>query len=61
MPETTQAAGLRALLTDEIASHVPGASPVAGHHHGMDEVFTYFTRRCDLASNAMRMHPRNSS
>jgi len=27
----------------------------------MDEVFTYFIRRRDLASNTMRMLPRNSS
>ncbi len=51
-------AELRALLTEDIAWHVPGSSPIAGDYHGLREVFDYFTRRRDLASSTMRMHPR---
>lgn len=51
-------AELRLLLTEDIAWHVPGASPIAGDYYGLREVFDYFTRRRDLASSTMRMHPR---
>lgn len=50
-------AELRLLLTADIAWHVPGASAIAGDYRGLEEVFGYFTRRRDLASRTMRMHP----
>ena len=53
-------ADLRLLLTDGIAWHVPGSSPIAGHYHGIDEVIGYFTHRRDLANSTMRMHPRTT-
>lgn len=49
---------VRALLTDDIAWHVPGTSPIAGDYHGIDEVLGYFTHRRDLVQHTMRMHPR---
>lgn len=29
---------LRTLLSEDVAWHVPGRSPIAGHYHGHDEV-----------------------
>lgn len=49
---------LRRLLTDDIAWHVPGRSPIAGDYHGIDEVFAYFVHRRAIATGTMRMHPR---
>ncbi len=49
--------GLRSLLRDDIVWHVPGSSPIAGDHDGIDEVFGYFSRRRGIAGNTMRMHP----
>jgi ketosteroid isomerase-like protein len=48
---------LRALLAPDIAWHVPGTSPIAGDHRGVDEVMAYFARRRDLATGSFRMHP----
>lgn len=45
------------LLDPAIVWHVPGSSPIAGEHHGRDAVAAYFTRRRELASATMRMHP----
>jgi hypothetical protein len=50
---------VRAVLTDDIAWHVPGASAIAGDYRGIDAVLDYFTRRRDLASRTFRMHPRD--
>ncbi len=51
-------AGLRTLLAEDIAWHVPGASPIAGDYLGYAQVLAYFTRRRGLANSTMRMHPR---
>jgi ketosteroid isomerase-like protein len=46
------------LLTEDIVWHVPGTSPIAGHHRGREAVLGYFTRRRELARGTMRMHER---
>ena len=49
-------AAVRALLGDQIAWHVPGASPIAGDYHGPDEVIEYMLARGQLADGTFRMH-----
>ena len=51
-------ATLRGLLADEIAWHVPGRSPIAGHYHGHQEVLGYFTARRAHAKATFRVQPR---
>jgi ketosteroid isomerase-like protein len=46
------------LLDEDIVWHVPGTSPIAGHHRGREAVLGYFTRRRELARGTMRMHER---
>ena len=46
------------LLAEDIVWHVPGRSPIAGEHRGVDAVVEYFAKRRDLAGASMRMHPR---
>jgi ketosteroid isomerase-like protein len=48
---------VRALLTPDIAWHVPGRNAIAGTYRGIDEVLAYFLRRRDLAGGSFRMHP----
>jgi uncharacterized protein len=48
---------LRALLTPDIAWHVPGSNAIAGTYKGIDAVLGYFARRRDLANRSFRMHP----
>jgi ketosteroid isomerase-like protein len=50
---------VRAVLTDDIAWHVPGENAIAGDYRGIDEVLAYFARRRDLADRTFRMHPRD--
>jgi uncharacterized protein len=50
---------VRAVLTEDIAWHVPGTSAIAGDHRGTEAVLDYFTRRRDLANKTFRMHPRD--
>jgi ketosteroid isomerase-like protein len=45
------------LLPPDIVWHVPGKSPIAGDHRGIEQVIDYFERRRRLASSTMRMHP----
>ncbi len=52
-------AALRELLAPGIAWTVPGGSPIAGTHRGLDEVFDYFRRRRDLAALSFRMERRD--
>jgi ketosteroid isomerase-like protein len=52
-------AAVRAVLTDDIGWHVPGANAIAGDYHGIDDVLAYFARRRDLANRTFRMHPRD--
>jgi uncharacterized protein len=51
-------AEVRALLADDLVWHVPGSSPIAGDHRGLDAVLAYFERRRVLAQDTMRMHSR---
>lgn len=46
-----------ALLAEDIVWHVPGRSPIAGDHRGIEQVIDYFERRRRLANATMRMHP----
>lgn len=48
---------LRELLTDDIVWHVPGRSPIAGDHEGID-VMAYFDRRRTLARATFRIQVR---
>src|SRR5690348_17302947 len=50
-------APLRALLTEDIAWHVPGRNAIAGDYVGVEAVMAYFARRRDLATRTFRMHP----
>jgi uncharacterized protein len=50
---------IRAVLTEDIAWHVPGANAIAGDYQGIDEVLAYFARRRDRARRTFRMHPRD--
>jgi len=45
------------LLTDDVVWHVPGASPIAGDHHGHDGVVEYFRTRRRIADDSMRLRP----
>lgn len=49
-----------ALLADEVAWHVPGASPIAGDHRGRGAVLRYFEQRSALAENTLRIEVRES-
>jgi ketosteroid isomerase-like protein len=51
-------AALRDLLADDIAWHVPGRSPIAGHYHGYQEVLGYFAARRAQAKATFRVLPR---
>ena len=51
-------ATLRGLLAEDIAWHVPGRSPIAGHYHGHQEVLGYFAARRAHAKAAFRVLPR---
>lgn len=48
---------VRALLTDDVEWHVPGANAIAGVYRGSEEVVGYFRRRRELASGTLRLHP----
>ncbi len=49
-------AGVRAVLSSEIAWHVPGTSPIAGTYRGLDEVVSYMLARRALADGTFVMH-----
>jgi ketosteroid isomerase-like protein len=49
---------LRELLTDDVIWHVPGRSPIAGDHEGIEAVTDYFERRRGLARATFRVHVR---
>jgi hypothetical protein len=51
-------AALRGLLADDIAWHVPGRSPIAGHYHGHQEVLGYFAARRARAKATFRVRSR---
>jgi hypothetical protein len=45
------------LLAGDIVWHVPGSSPIAGDHQGVEQVVAYFELRRGLADATMKMHP----
>jgi ketosteroid isomerase-like protein len=45
------------LLAENIVWHVPGTSPIAGHHRGVRQVVEYFKKRRRLAEATMQMRP----
>ena len=47
---------VRALLSEHVAWHVPGTSPIAGSYHGRDAVIEYMLARRQLADGTFRMH-----
>jgi hypothetical protein len=50
-------APVRAVLSADIAWHVPGCSPIAGNYRGLDEVVSYMLARRALADGkTFRMH-----
>jgi uncharacterized protein len=51
-------AALRGLLADDIAWHVPGRSPIAGHYHGHQQVLGYFAARRARARATFRVLSR---
>lgn len=44
-----------AVLTRDIAWHVPGGSPIAGSYRGLDEVVSYMLARRALADGTFQM------
>ena len=53
------AAPLRELLTEDVVWHVPGRSPIAGDHSGIEAVMSYFELRRALARATFRVHVRD--
>ena len=49
---------LREMLTDDVVWHVPGRSPIAGDHEGIEAVMGYFERRRALARATFRVRVR---
>jgi ketosteroid isomerase-like protein len=49
---------VEALMTEDIAWHVPGRNAIAGHYQGRHEVMDYFSRRRDLARGSLRVEIR---
>jgi uncharacterized protein len=45
------------LLAPDVVWHVPGSSPIAGDHRGVERVVEYFEKRRRIADATMRMHP----
>jgi uncharacterized protein len=50
---------LREMLADDVVWHVPGRSPIAGDHEGIEAVMAYFERRRALARATFRVHVRD--
>jgi ketosteroid isomerase-like protein len=51
-------APVAAMLSDDVAWHVPGHSALAGDYRGRDEVLRYFARRRELANATFRIDVR---
>ena len=46
---------VRAMLSEDVAWHVPGRSAIAGDYRGRDEVLRYFVARRELAHATFRI------
>ncbi|MBV9802552.1 MAG: RNA 2',3'-cyclic phosphodiesterase [Solirubrobacterales bacterium] len=53
--------GVRAVLSDDVVWHVPGASPIAGEHRGVDAVLAYMDLRRRTMDNTFRVHLHGSA
>lgn len=49
---------VRAMLTPDIAWHIPGNNAIAGIYRGIEKVLAYFRHRRDVAGATMQMHSR---
>jgi ketosteroid isomerase-like protein len=49
---------LQEMLADDVVWHVPGRSPIAGDHEGIEAVMAYFERRRALARATFRIEVR---
>ena len=49
---------VRGLLCYDVVWHVPGDTPIAGSHEGIDAVIVYMLRRRELADGSFRMRRR---
>jgi uncharacterized protein len=49
---------VRSLLCPDVVWRVPGRTPIAGDHQGIENVIAYMLRRRDLADRTLRMHRR---
>ena len=49
---------LREMLTDDVVWHVPGRSPIAGDHEGIEAVMGYFEQRRAFARATFRVRVR---
>lgn len=56
--EHSDPASVRRVLTEDVEWVVPGASPIAGHYRGIDEVVAYMLARGELARGSFRMSRR---
>ncbi len=54
-----EAGRLRELLAPDVEWHVPGTSPIAGDHAGLDAVLAYMALRRELTAATFRMHRRD--
>jgi hypothetical protein len=50
---------LRRLLAADITWIVPGDNRIAGTYRGIDEVFSYFRMRRDIAAGTFRIHQKD--
>src|SRR3954463_5891755 len=48
-------APVREMLASDVVWHVPGTSPIAGHHRGIDAAVDYFLARRELAGGRMQI------
>jgi uncharacterized protein len=46
---------VRAMLDPSVVWHVPGASAIAGEHHGVEAVLAYFDTRRRMTDSAFRV------
>jgi hypothetical protein len=49
---------VRSLLAPDVVWHVPGRSPIAGDHEGIERVIGYMICRREIAERTFRMHWR---
>jgi ketosteroid isomerase-like protein len=56
----TDSASVAALMTEDIAWHVPGRNAIAGDYRGREAVLDYFARRRDFARGSFRVRIRHT-